>query len=159
MFSYPTKAPEIRRNSLSHTFGADVRKDQNGNPKAHWGWDFVAPIGTPVFAVGAGVVVEVRTSTSFGLLVTIKQDDLVTIKGKAIPIWTMYAHLDSASVAVGDRVTPGQQVGAAGESGNAKGMAVADQHLHFEVRIKHPVGIGEGRVSPLCLFKCPLHGV
>ena len=41
---------------------------------------------------------------------------------------TMYAHLSSTSVNVGDKVTRGQRIGAVGTTGNSSGP-----HLHFEV--------------------------
>ena len=56
-------------------------------------------------------------------------------------IYTLYAHLASISVADGQSVTVGQQVGVIGSTGHSTGP-----HLHFEVRVG---GSGYGnRVNP-----------
>ena len=46
-----------------------------------------------------------------------------------------------------------------GDSGNAQGMPVADQHLHFEIRTAAEPRSGlQDRVSPLVIFgSCPLN--
>jgi murein DD-endopeptidase MepM/ murein hydrolase activator NlpD len=43
-----------------------------------------------------------------------------------------YAHLSQRSVAVGDRVKKGQEIGRPGATGNARGI-----HLHFQINDKH----------------------
>jgi murein DD-endopeptidase MepM/ murein hydrolase activator NlpD len=41
---------------------------------------------------------------------------------------TLYAHLSTIDVAIGEKVTPGQQIGAVGNSGASMGA-----HLYYEV--------------------------
>ena len=67
--------------------------------------------------------------------------------------------MSSAAVKAGERVEAAQVIGATGESGNARGMAAEDQHLHFEIRTEPHPGRGlAGRISPLELYgTCPLH--
>ena len=94
-------------------------------------------------------------SGDYGLQILIRQDD----QHEGAPVCAFYAHLSSAAVRVGERVAPAQVIGATGESGNARGMAAEDQHLHFEVRTEPHPGRGlAGRISPLELYgTCPLH--
>ena len=46
------------------------------------------------------------------------------------PFWSVYAHLDSIDVVVGQQVGWSDRVGGCGDTGNAVGC-----HLHFEVRL------------------------
>lgn len=97
----------------------------------HNGVDLGGPTGTPVSAARSGTVVHVTSSChptnsfgcggGFGNYVTVSHQG-----GYA----TIYAHLSSVSVGVGDTVSNGQQVGAVGNSGSSYGA-----HLHFEVRV------------------------
>ncbi|NJK30725.1 MAG: peptidoglycan DD-metalloendopeptidase family protein, partial [Acaryochloris sp. SU_5_25] len=100
--------------------------------KLHAGTDHSVPIGTPVMAADGGVVIDVengcpingyygsRCGGGFGNLVFIRHQDGTV---------TRYAHLQAANVAIGQKVTRGQQIATSGNSGSSKGP-----HLHFEVR-------------------------
>ena len=151
---WPLASNVIRGGSTRNTFG-DVRVNRDGSRRAHQGWDLAAPVGTPCRAIGAGMVEAVTDAGDYGLQVLIRQHD----PHEDRTVWTFYAHLSSASVKGGERVTAGQVIGATGESGNARGMAVEDQHLHFEARTEPRPGRGlAGRISPLELYgTCPLH--
>ena len=46
----------------------------------------------------------------------------------------LYAHLTSASVAAGDVLGTGEELGILGQTGNAWGQDPREAHLHFEVR-------------------------
>ena len=146
---WPLKTNVIRRGMLNHTFGM-VRKDAKGNPKPHGGWDFQAPIGTPIQASLDGYVNQVYTSSSFGLVVITYHP--------SIDRFFAYCHLSEAKVKSEDLIKEGDLLGSTGESGNAKGMPLLDQHLHFEVRLVARPGLGlAGRESPLKVFGvCPL---
>lgn len=94
---------------------------------AHNGVDIAAPLGTPIVAAAAGVVVGVCTTnrspcTGYGSLVTVDHGGGVV---------TRYAHMRGSDVVVraGDRVTAGQQLARVGNEGQSTGP-----HLHFEVR-------------------------
>jgi septal ring factor EnvC (AmiA/AmiB activator) len=85
------------------------------------GIDIQVPIGTPVRAVGRGRVDYVSDDFgSYGELVILNHGD---------GYYTLYGHLSSIAVSVGNEVAPGQTIGRSGESGSLKGPA-----LHFEVR-------------------------
>ena len=89
--------------------------------RAHLGVDYAAPSGTPVRAVGDGVVEFAGWTNGYGNVV-----ELTHGSGKS----TLYAHLSRKDVKVGQRVGQGQRLGAVGMTGWATGP-----HLHFEFRV------------------------
>ena len=150
-FNWPLDHNRIRGGAKNHTFGM-VRKYANGKAKPHQGWDFEAAVGTPCFAVAAGTVVGVADAGDYGRQVVLE------IQLDGVRRWAFYAHLDEVSVAVGDAVTLGQQVGLTGRSGNAEQLDAAEDHLHFELRTRASPRSGlQDRVSPRELFGvCPM---
>lgn len=102
-----------------------------GYVRPHTGIDIGAGAGTPAVAADGGKVIQVinQGNSGYGLYVVIAHGTSLT---------TLYAHLSSASVRVGDIVTKGQTIGSVGASG-----LVTAPHLHFEV------AINGGRVNPL----------
>ncbi|CAN5213921.1 hypothetical protein BH09ACT3_BH09ACT3_07220 [soil metagenome] len=96
----------------------------------HEGADFAAPGGSQVSVIANGVVIETDQPGfgSLGIHATVQH----LIDGQTVT--TIYAHMvpGSLTVAVGDRVSTGQALGAVGCSGTCSGT-----HLHFEV---HPSG-------------------
>jgi murein DD-endopeptidase MepM/ murein hydrolase activator NlpD len=91
-------------------------------PHFHTGIDLVEPFGSPVYAADDGVVALVGSSSSgYGNYVVIAHSGGLD---------TLYGHLSTALVKVGESVTQGKPVGLEGSSGNSTGP-----HLHFELRI------------------------
>ncbi|GGV07594.1 M23 family metallopeptidase [Streptomyces spectabilis] len=107
---------------------------------SHTGIDFHAASGTSVQAVGAGTVVEAGWGGAYGNNIVIKMND---------GTYTQYGHLSSISVTVGQAVTPGQQIGLSGSTGNSSGP-----HLHFEARTGAEYG---SDIDPLAYLRS--HGV
>lgn len=89
--------------------------------RAHNGVDYAAPKGTPVRAVGEGVVEFAGWQNGYGNVVQLKHGG-----DKA----TVYAHLSKIDVRKGQHVEQGQHVGQVGATGWATGP-----HLHFEFRV------------------------
>lgn len=87
----------------------------------HYGIDYRAATGTPVYASGRGKVVmaEERISTGF----TVVLEHLPGLYG-------LYYHLDSYSVSEGQIIEQGEQIGESGATG-----LVTGPHLHWEVRL------------------------
>lgn len=102
---------------------------------SHTGVDFHAASGTTVHAVGSGTVVEAGWGGAYGNNVVIKMND---------GTYTQYGHMSSLSVTVGQAVTPGQQIGLSGSTGNSSGP-----HLHFEARTGEDYGTDIDPVSYL----------
>jgi len=118
-FSLPTT--ESRRTS----FFGDRRVYAYSNGKSsttlHYGIDFGIPTGTPVFSCGKGRVVMAENRISTGWTVVIEH-----LPG----LYSLYYHMDSLLVEVGDFVEQEKQIGFSGATGLATGP-----HLHWEVRL------------------------
>jgi murein DD-endopeptidase MepM/ murein hydrolase activator NlpD len=89
--------------------------------KAHLGTDYAAETGTPVRAVGDGVVVFAGEQNGFGNVVIVRHNNTDE---------TVYAHLSRIAAQPGRSVNQGQTIGAVGMTGWATGP-----HLHFEFRV------------------------
>ncbi|MFJ3925081.1 M23 family metallopeptidase [Streptomyces sp. NPDC090022] len=122
---------------VSTSYGAGGGMWSSGS---HTGIDFHAASGTSVRAVGAGVIVEAGWGGAYGNNVVIKHND---------GTYTQYAHLSSLSVSAGQQVTPGQQIGLSGNTGNSSGA-----HLHFEARTGASYG---SDIDPVAYLRS--HGV
>jgi len=92
-----------------------------GDVRLHAGIDIAAPTGTAVQAAAAGEVIASRGCGGYGTCVIIDHGGSLA---------TLYAHLSSTRVRLGDRVRAGQVIGGVGATGQATGP-----HLHFEVRV------------------------
>ncbi len=108
---------------------------QNDARDPHHGVEFFNGSGTPIIAAGAGTVVVAGDdaglaygpSTQFyGRLVVVELDE--TYDGQ--PVFNLYGHMQSVSVAPGEHVEAGDALGLVGSTGVAIGP-----HLHFEVRV------------------------
>ncbi len=87
------------------------------------GVDLAAPIGTTVRASAGGEVIVSKSSGwngGYGQYIVIKHKNGAQ---------TLYAHLSSNAVGVGEYVSQGQVIGGVGNTGKSTGS-----HLHFEVR-------------------------
>jgi murein DD-endopeptidase MepM/ murein hydrolase activator NlpD len=87
----------------------------------HTGVDFAAQRGTPVRAVGDGIIAEAGWNGSYGKAIDIKHDATYSSR---------YAHLDGFADGIqpGVGVTKGQLIGYVGSTGRSTGP-----HLHFEL--------------------------
>lgn len=91
-----------------------------GENAMHEGIDFIADVGTPIFAAAAGVVVFAKRHPQYGNLVEIDHgNDFVT----------RYAHASQILVKPGQVVQRGRKIAEVGSTGRSTGP-----HLHFEVR-------------------------
>lgn len=87
----------------------------------HMGIDFAAPRGTPVRAVGDGIISQAGWNGPYGKTVDIKHDSTYTSR---------YAHLHGFAPGIrdGTKVIKGQIIGYVGSTGRTTGP-----HLHFEL--------------------------
>jgi murein DD-endopeptidase MepM/ murein hydrolase activator NlpD len=88
----------------------------------HAGIDLPAPEGTPVTAAGFGRVAIAAYDSGWGNFVVVQH---------RFGLRSLYAHLSSIHVSVGEAVSAGQRVGRVGSTGRAQGA-----HLHFELLLR-----------------------
>ena len=152
---WPLLRNRIRAGSLRHTFGM-MRRNADGSPRPHQGWDFEASIGETIHAIADGEIVMVRNQGAYGRQIILRFEFDVDGDGRHDVLFAAYCHLSRADVKPGDQVTRGQPIGLTGDSGNARGMR--ETHLHFEIRTAPIAGRGlANRFSPMAVFdKCPL---
>lgn len=93
----------------------------DGNPAFHRGVDFIAPAGTPVFALSSGVVEWIGPLGGYGKAVIIRHNDRIT---------SLYAHLEGIEVTTGMAILAGGRIARVGSTGRSTG-----NHLHFEIEI------------------------
>ena len=112
-----------------------------GYSTMHYGIDIGVPIGTSVFAAASGTVIIATTVTSnpYGYGGSYKYslsaangygfgNYVVIAHGNSLQ--TLYGHLSSVAVSVGQNVSSGQVIGYSGSTGNSTGA-----HLHFQVNL------------------------
>jgi murein DD-endopeptidase MepM/ murein hydrolase activator NlpD len=89
--------------------------------RPHEGIDIAAPMGAPVIAPAAGIVITTTTRAGYGLFLEVDH-------GRGIV--TRYGHLSRVLVRAGQAVTRGQLLANVGSSGISTGP-----HLHYEIRV------------------------
>jgi len=142
VLAYPVKNVKVTQYFGNTPFSTQNPQVYSG--MGHNGIDFAASVGTPIYAAAEGTVMGVANSdlacpgASFGKYVMIRHTN-----GLA----TLYAHLSSQSVNIGDTVTAGQKIGLSGNTGYSTGP-----HLHFGVYAASAVRIAaQGEyVSKVC---------
>ncbi len=106
--------------SMSSGFG--YRADPfTGAGAMHAGLDFKGAYGAPIYAAAKGVISFAGVRSGYGNCIEIDHGN---------GLLTRYAHMSAYRASVGQSVSPGQTIGAIGNSGRSTGP-----HLHFEVRI------------------------
>jgi murein DD-endopeptidase MepM/ murein hydrolase activator NlpD len=105
---------------VSSKFGVRLHPIQ-GFSKMHTGIDFAAPVRTPIYAAGNGVIEEIGPKNGYGNYVRVKHNQQIE---------TAYAHLSKFGEGIrrGGRVQQGDIIGYVGTTGRSTGP-----HLHYEV--------------------------
>jgi hypothetical protein len=92
-----------------------------GTPAWHHGQDFSTPIGTEVFATGAGIVTFVGWDDGLGNYISINHD---------YGYESLYGHLSEFKINKGDIVNRGDLIGLTGSTGWSTGP-----HLHYQINL------------------------
>ncbi|MBI3826050.1 MAG: peptidoglycan DD-metalloendopeptidase family protein [Candidatus Rokubacteria bacterium] len=116
---------EQPRNTKVFSNFAEVRtyvyQGREIDTQVHYGFDLASTKRSPVPAANAGRVAFTGPLTIYGNVV---------ILDHGLGLMTLYAHLSTIAVKVGEAVTKGQELGRTGTTG----LAVGD-HLHYEVLV------------------------
>ncbi len=99
----------------------------------HNGIDIANVTNTPIMSIMDGTVVDSGPAQGYGQWIRVLHDDGAV---------SVYGHLETLGVAVGERVSAGQVIGGMGNRGFSTGT-----HLHFEI---HPDGTTP--VDPVAWF-------
>lgn len=101
--------------------GYGMRTDPfNKTRKMHWGMDFTAPRGTPIYAAGDGVIDRADSNSSgYGKHIRINH---------GYGYVTLYAHLYKYNVGKNQKIKRGDLIGFVGSTGRSEAP-----HLHYEV--------------------------
>jgi murein DD-endopeptidase MepM/ murein hydrolase activator NlpD len=112
-------------NSQVEAYFADHRtylyKGQEVDHQVHLGFDLAVTSNVPVVAANAGTVMNAQWLGIYGNCVVIDH---------GMGVQSLYGHLSSFDVKVGDKVTKGQTIGRSGMTGLAGG-----DHLHFTMLV------------------------
>lgn len=106
---------------ISSQFGDRNNPFNSASRENHQGLDFKGSIGEPIRATANGVVVHAGITNGYGKMIKVKH---------SFKYETLYAHLSSVDVAVGQKIQAGEIIGKLGNTGRSTGP-----HLHYEVRL------------------------
>ncbi len=115
--------------------------------KHHQGIDIPVGIGTPVFAIADGIVVELDDSckTSQGVFIVLKHE----MDGKTF--YSRYMHLRyiQTGLVKGQSIAMGDQIGVSGNT--ATGGATGQAHLHFQIQLEN-TDTRSKTINPLSIY-------
>lgn len=98
--------------------------------RPHYGTDYAAPTGTPIYAVGDGVITERRYTSGNGYYIKMRHNSVYE---------TQYLHMSrfQKGVTVGTRVKQGEVIGYVGETGLATGPHVCFRFWKHGKQVNH----------------------
>lgn len=109
----------------------------------HYGIDISGPgRGSPIYAIGDGTVVEAAVVGTHS-----RSDGTYAVIEHANNVYSLYAHMDSLLVSVGQEVRKGDVIGTMGDTGYATGV-----HLHLSVSYGWPYKGSYRFVNPLSIY-------
>ena len=132
----PVNSSDLRRMASGYGYRIDPFTKAR---RMHFGMDFSAKRGTPIYATGDGTVSRADSrAAGFGKHVRIDH---------GFGYVSIYAHMDSYKVVKGDKVKRGDLIGYVGSTGRS-----VAPHLHYEIvkdGVKiNPINFYSGSLSP-----------
>ncbi len=132
-WAWPTNSPYIITSPYAYRWGT-----------LHDGTDISGTgFGSPIYAALDGTVINAGYG---GMVGSSAGYNVVIDHGNGY--YTVYAHLSSVGVSVGQKVNRRQKIGAMGQSGTATGT-----HLHFAVFVGGPPYQGGQSMNPMSLWQ------
>ena len=132
----PIRNKDLKRLASGYGYRSDPFTKK---PRMHWGMDFTAPKGTPIYATGDGLVKRADNRASgYGKHVRIDH---------GFGYISLYAHMSKFKVKRGQKVKRGEIIGYVGNTGRSAGP-----HLHYEIfkdgNKINPLNFYYGNLSP-----------
>ncbi len=118
LYEIPSKSP-IKNGWVFSGFGYR-RSPWTGKLELHQGVDIPSALGTPVYAPACGIVIYIGWRGGYGRCLEVNHGGGIS---------TLYAHLSSYNVCLGDRISQNDIIAYMGSTGRSTGS-----HLHYEVR-------------------------
>lgn len=111
---------------MNSSSGYGAREDPGNGSSWHDGLDLSAPLGTPIYSLADGEVVQAGPADGYGSWIRIKHD----LDGEEFE--SLYGHMPAASITVsaGDKVKAGQKIAEVGSEGFSTGA-----HLHLGIYV------------------------
>jgi len=133
----PVNSSDLRRMASGYGYRIDPFTKRR---TMHWGMDFSAKTGTPIYATGDGRISRADArAAGFGKHVRIDH---------GFGYVSIYAHMNRIIVAKGDKVKRGDLIGYVGSTGRS-----VAPHLHYEIvkdgRKINPINFYSGSLSPM----------
>ena len=133
----PVSSSDLKRMASGYGYRIDPFTKKR---TMHWGMDFSAKTGTPIYATGDGRIVRADArAVGFGNHVRIDH---------GFGYVSIYAHMDKIVVRRGNRVKRGDLIGYVGNTGRS-----VAPHLHYEIvkdgKKINPINFYSGSLSPI----------
>tara|TARA_B100001109_G_scaffold246739_1_gene235767 strand:- start:815 stop:1792 length:978 start_codon:yes stop_codon:yes gene_type:complete len=133
----PVNSSDLRRMASGYGYRIDPFTKRR---TMHWGMDFSAKTGTPIYATGDGRISRADArAAGFGKHVRIDH---------GFGYVSIYAHMNRIIVEKGDKVKRGDLIGYVGSTGRS-----VAPHLHYEIvkdgRKINPINFYSGSLSPM----------
>ena len=133
----PVSSSDLKRMASGYGYRIDPFTKKR---TMHWGMDFSAKTGTPIYATGDGTIARADArAVGFGNHVRIDH---------GFGYVSIYAHMDKIVVRRGNKVKRGDLIGYVGNTGRS-----VAPHLHYEIvkdgRKINPINFYSGSLSPV----------
>ncbi len=133
----PVSSSDLKRMASGYGYRIDPFTKKR---TMHWGMDFSAKTGTPIYATGDGTIARADDrAVGFGNHVRIDH---------GFGYVSIYAHMDKIVVRRGNKVKRGDLIGYVGNTGRS-----VAPHLHYEIvkdgRKINPINFYSGSLSPI----------